>query len=311
VFDNSRLREISDKLAFETDEVGVREILAAATEAMVRISEGQKRKGQVVQELAELGAQREELKAKLLGPEVEDYYTVRKQLLANMEAVYRKTRDEVKTLEASVVALERQLAELAERARELEALRAAVAGKQRDAAEWRWLERATGADGIQALELDALGPSIADTANKLLSAAYGSRFQVSFRTTRIGGTGSHKKMIEDFEIWISDSEDGSEQLLETLSGGESVWIKNALYSAFAIIRDRSTGQRFLTVFLDEADGQLDPEAKLKYFQMIEAAHVESGRRHTIIVTHSEAAQEMVSQRINMEGLHAAEKVLQG
>ena len=201
-------------------------------------------------------------------------------------------------------------AELEAAQKELEALQAAVAGKQQDAAEWRWLERATGADGIQALELDALGPSIADTANKLLSAAYGSRFQVSFKTTRIGGAGSHKKMIEDFQVWISDSEDGSEQLLETLSGGESVWIKNALYSAFAIIRDRSTGQRFLTVFLDEADGQLDPEAKLKYFQMIEAAHAESGRTHTIIVTHSEAAREMISQKINMEGLHAAEKVLQ-
>lgn len=303
-FDDSRLRAIAKDLAFR-DEAGARKILAAAADAAVRIQEGEKRKAQIVQELAEAGARIEEARGQLLGPELEEALAVAQRDLAAREAEYRSCRDLVKTLEAVVAGLEKQLAELAKLAQELETLQEQIKGKQADAADWRYLERATGPDGIQALELDALGPSIADTANKLLSAAYGSRFQVSFKTTRIGGAGSHKKMIEDFQVWIADSEDGSEQLLETLSGGESVWIKNALYSAFAIIRDRSTGQRFLTVSLDEADGQLDPEAKLKYFQMIEAAHAESGRRHTIIVTHSEAAQEMISQKIRMEDLQAA------
>jgi exonuclease SbcC len=303
-FDDSRLRAIAKDLAFR-DEAGAREILAAAADATVRIQEGEKRKAQIVQELAELGTQLEEARGKLLGPELEEAFTAAQQDLANREAEYRSCRDLVKTLEAVVAGLEKQLAELAHLAQELETLQEQIKGKQLDAADWRYLERATGPDGIQALELDALGPSIADTANKLLSAAYGSRFQVDFRTTRIGGTGGRKKQIEDFQIVVHDGEHGTEQLLETLSGGEAVWVKNALYSAFAIIRDRSTGQRFQTVFLDEADGQLDPEAKARYFEMIQAAHIESGRTHTIIVTHSEQAQEFIAQKINMEDLQAA------
>ena len=152
-----------------------------------------------------------------------------------------------------------------------------------------------------------MGPGIAAIANKLLQAAYGSRFQVEFRTTRMGGQGSKRKQIEDFQIWILDSEDGSEQLMETLSGGESVWVKRAIYDAFGIVRDQNTGQRFLTSFQDECDGALDTEARLAYFRMLEAAHRESGRHHTIIITHSQEAQEMTAQRIVMSELQAPVK----
>jgi exonuclease SbcC len=166
--------------------------------------------------------------------------------------------------------------------------------------EWQYLQRACGPDGIQALELDAMGPGIAEVANRLLQAAYGSRFQIEFRTTRIGGQGSKRKQIEDFQIVVHDSEDGEEQLFEMLSGGQAVWVKRAIYDAFGIIRDRNTGQRFLTAYQDEADGALDPEARLAYFKMLEAAHQESGRRHTIVITHSPEAQEFIAQKIEME-----------
>jgi exonuclease SbcC len=122
-----------------------------------------------------------------------------------------------------------------------------------------------------------MGPGIADVENSILESAYGSRFGIEFRTTRIGGSGSQKKQIEDFLIVIHDSQDGSEQLLETLSGGESIWIKRAIFDAFGIIRARKTGTKFLTVFIDECDGALDPEARMNYFKMLERAHQESGR----------------------------------
>ena len=147
-----------------------------------------------------------------------------------------------------------------------------------------------------------MGPGIAEVANRLLSSAYGSRFQLEFRTTRLAGKGSKTKQVEDFSIWILDSEDGTEQELSTLSGGESVWIKRALYDAFGIIRDRNTGTRFLTVFADEADGALDPDAKARYVTMLQQAHQESGRRHTLIITHSPEAQEMIGQKIEMNDL---------
>jgi ABC-type lipoprotein export system ATPase subunit len=93
--------------------------------------------------------------------------------------------------------------------------------------------------------------------------------------------------------------------METLSGGESVWIKRAIYDAFGIVRDQHTGQRFLTTFMDEMDGALDPESRHRYFQMIQAAHQESGRTHTVVVTHSEQAQEFIPQRVVMTELQAS------
>lgn len=205
---------------------------------------------------------------------------------------------EVKTIETAIAELERKRARLAE-------TRARVAAAQSDAAAWAWLQRACGPDGIQALELDAMGPGIAAVANRILEAAYGQRFQIAFVTARLSGSGARAKQVEDFQIIVRDSERGGEQPIETLSGGESVWVKRALYDAFGIVRDRATGQRFLTCFQDEADGALDPEARIAYVRMLEAAHHEAGRRHTILITHSETVQQMVAQRIDMRELARA------
>jgi exonuclease SbcC len=133
-----------------------------------------------------------------------------------------------------------------------------------------------------------------------LQAAYGSRFSIEIRTTKVSGSGSRTKQIEVFNIVVHDSE-GDERTLEMLSGGERVWIRKAIYDAFAIVRARSTGLEFATVFLDEADGALDSESTMMYFRMIAAAHEQSKRAHTIVITHSEIAQEIIGQSINMEG----------
>jgi DNA repair exonuclease SbcCD ATPase subunit len=203
------------------------------------------------------------------------------------------------TLKSQLELHQQRIAELEQQQAEIEEKQKSIALQKAEAAEWRYLERACGPDGIQALELDALGPGIAEVANRLLSAAYGQRFMVEFKTTRIAGRGSKVKQVEDFSIWIHDSERESEQDLSTLSGGESVWIKRALYDSFAIIRDRNTGLKFLTACQDEADGALDPAARLAYFAMLRAAHAESGRRHTVVITHSPEAQEAIGQRIVM------------
>ncbi|HXK36399.1 MAG TPA: metallophosphoesterase, partial [Candidatus Paceibacterota bacterium] len=155
------------------------------------------------------------------------------------------------SLRTSIKANQERIAELEKQRTEIEDVERFLVTRKAEAAEWQYLERACGADGIQALELDALGPGIAEVANRLLSAAYGQRFSIIFKTTRIAGRGSHVKQVEDFQVIITDADDGTEQELSTLSGGESVWIKNAVYGAFSIIRDRATGLRFLTRFIDE------------------------------------------------------------
>jgi len=93
--------------------------------------------------------------------------------------------------------------------------------------------------------------------------------------------------------------------LEDKSGGEAVWIKRAIYDAFAVIRRRNTGFAFLSCFQDEADGALDGAAKTAYCRMLEAAHAEGNMRHTFVITHSNEVRAMIGQRIDMEELGVA------
>ncbi|HUV08432.1 MAG TPA: metallophosphoesterase [Spirochaetia bacterium] len=296
-WDDTRIDEIQFGLG-NYNLAGLQRTRDQANEAGVRIEENGKQLQKNAQQQHALSGQLTELN-KQLDPECEREYEDAGAELEAAEKVYIDGREEVRGIEVALEKLGEAIEDLKAKKKELADLRQSIRDQEVEIAEWRYLERACGPDGIQALELDAMGPSVAEVANEMLEAAYGARFRVEFRTTRIGGSGSKTKQIEDFQIWILDSQSGDEQLLETLSGGESVWIKRAIYDAFGIIRDRNTGQRFLTAFQDEADGALDPEARLAYFRMLERAHEISGRQHTIIISHSEAAREMIAQKIEM------------
>jgi len=149
--------------------------------------------------------------------------------------------------------------------------------------EWRILERAI--EGVRDLELDALAPSIADIATKLLQSS-GREGHIEIDTTRIGsGSAKRAKQIEDFLIFHVGL-DGDRQDIATCSGGEMVWIRKALYDAFAIIRARNGNIKFMTAFLDETDGALYPKDRQDYFRMLVEAHKESGRYQTFLTTHS-------------------------
>ncbi|MDR2245740.1 MAG: hypothetical protein LBE17_03540 [Treponema sp.] len=202
-------------------------------------------------------------------------------------------------------AAKKTLAEIAEKEKEYSILNQDSRSAALEGQEWELITRAFGKDGIQALELDALAPGISETANRILESAYGDRFRIEIRTTRIGGTGKKAKQIEDFLIYVIDSEDGEAVLLDDKSGGEAVWIKRAIYDAFAVIRKRNTAFAFLTCFQDETDGALDSAAKTAYCRMLEAAHTESKLRHTIIITHSNEVKAMIEQRLEIETLGGA------
>jgi exonuclease SbcC len=215
---------------------------------------------------------------------------------------YTAVKTEMARAEANIESSRKALAEITEKEKEYSALAADSRNAAAEGQEWELIARAFGKDGIQALELDALAPGISETANRILESAYGDRFRIEIRTTRIGGTGKKTKQIEDFLIYVIDSEDGEAVLLDDKSGGEAVWIKRAIYDAFAVIRKRNTAFAFLTCFQDETDGALDAAAKTAYCQMLEAAHAESHLRHTIIITHSNEVKAMIEQKIDIESL---------
>lgn len=213
---------------------------------------------------------------------------------------YTALKEKIAALNATIEADKKTLAEIAESEKELEKVKKDSEKAKSESVEWELVSKAFGKDGIQALELDALAPGISETANEILKSGYGDRFSISIETTRIGGSGKKTKQIEDFKIMVNDN--GDVTTLENKSGGESVWIKRAIYDAFAVIRRRNTGFAFLTCFQDETDGALDPSAKTAYCRMLEASHDAGKLRHTIIITHSNEVKAMIEQKIAMESL---------
>lgn len=293
----------------EKDESVLRNELQKAQIAEAQIAEGEKRLESLEQLLSELMKKNQDLKEQVHSSCEQEHQEILRNL-ENARNEYIEKDKELTRINTEIQSLQKTVDQLKAELEEIEDLKKQAEEKEGARIEWEWLQRACGPDGIQALELDAMGPGIAEVANSILESAYGSRFQMEFRTTRIGGSGSKRKQIEDFQIWIHDSQDGTEQLLEMLSGGESVWVKRAIYDAFGIIRARKEGTKFLTVHQDEADGALDEVsgARIKYFRLLLRAHQEAGRYHTIVITHSTEAQEMIGQKIDMRQLSPGEEV---
>ncbi len=299
-FDGSETSRIKGLMAF-TDPEGARIVIEEASRASGMIEGLKINIASSKAKLSALEAQLNELRSKL-NPQVAidleaakvEHITVQKRL--------HDSGLELVRFETEHASLTRELYKLDEDTAQIKAIETDIKTLQTEAAEWRLLEIAFGDKGIQALELDAIAPSISAIANGLLRDAFGSRYQINFQTTRLSGSGKAQKQIEDFLIEVLDSETGDTQEIRTLSGGESVWIKRALYDAFGIVRARNTNLVFLTAFQDEADGALDPESKVTYLRMLEAAHKQSGRRHTILISHSPEIQEMIQTKIEIAKL---------
>jgi len=286
-------------------------ILEAAKEAAIRIEEINKQLVSLRKQDEDVHLQIQDLQ-KEYDHEANDAYAKVTTELETTREKYTEAGKRIAGYKATLEEIEKQIKMLRKKEETLNVLRASLKDKQQEIAEWRFLERACGADGIQALELDALGPGMADKANRLLKMAIDSGVdihfdQIKFDTTYMGGKGSKKKQIEDFFIKCHDMRDGDWTDLSEISVGESVWITRAISSAFSVIRANNSNLKVLTVSMDEGDSALDPEARQAYFKLLEAAHQESGRHHTIVITHSPEIQEMIAQKIEMSELQAPAK----
>lgn len=255
-----------------------------------------------------LGQKQEKLKQN-----EEKYDILLKNRLKTASENYESKREEYSNQNAEIAgiserlkSLSAELEKLNNQKDELQKLESSIQENKEAFADWTFLERGLGRDGVQALELDACAPTIAAQANTLLERTFGSRYELLFETIKDVGTGKDTHQAETFEILITDHEETEEDLvtqsISTLSGGEERWFLKALYDAFGIIREQNTGLKYLTAFQDEADGALSPEKKYLYLKMMEAAHEEAGRTHTVYITHDKTIQQVIPQKIQIEDL---------
>lgn len=129
---------------------------------------------------------------------------------------------------------------------------------------WNKLIKALGNDGIIALSIDDVGPTLSAYANDLLMACYGPRFTLSIQTQTTNAKGEER---EGFDITVFDADTQDSKSVEKMSGGERVWINEAMTRAIALFLAKESGQAYATLFTDEADGALDPDRKRRFMQM--------------------------------------------
>jgi DNA repair protein SbcC/Rad50 len=226
-------------------------------------------KGEIKQDVTE---QLKEAEAK-----VEETLNIDKNLTASLQ----RTETEIKNTDVQLEKIEDATSKIIPLKKEIE--------------DYEMLSKAFSNTGIQALELEASIPNVIEVANNILHESYGDNFTINFSATHQGST----KVIEDFNITVFNSNKNREENLDNVSAGELVWIKQSLYYAFSVARQNNTGFCFLTRFMDESDGHLDSAMRVKYMQMINAAHVAGNASQTILVTHSQEIKDVAEQIIEI------------
>ncbi|MBE3130402.1 MAG: AAA family ATPase, partial [Acidobacteria bacterium] len=207
---------------------------------------------------------------------------------AGME--YEAALQDAQEADGQAVRIDEQLRRAREAHAKAEVLAAKLAPMEAELADWRWLGRGLGREGVQALELDAAGPQVSGLANELLADAYGSRFQLRFETQAAKADG--KGVKETFDVVVVDTEKGREGNGEDLSGGEKVIVGEALGLAVGLFHAQAAGVSLGTVIRDETVGALDPENGEKYLAMLRA-FLRVGHVHQLLyVAHNPALIDM-------------------
>ena len=197
-----------------------------------------------------------------------------------------------KTLESQLAVIEKDLSGSAILSQDVKSL-------EQEIAYWTLLGKACGNDGIIALSIDDAGPTLSAYTNDLLLSCYGPRFTVSIRTQVETAKGEAR---EGFDVVVFDAETEGEKSVSTMSGGERVWINEALTRAIALYLAKESGQQYQTLFTDEADGPLDPERKRMFMNMKREVLRIGGYHREFFISQTPELWEMADEIISIKEL---------
>ena len=167
---------------------------------------------------------------------------------------------------------------------------------------WTLLARCLSNDGVIALDIDDAGPTLASLANDLLLACYGRRFTLEIRTQVATARGDVR---EGFDIIVHDGQGGEPRSVILLSGGERVWLNEALTRAIALYLAGNAGREYGTLFCDEADGPLDPERKRMFMDMKREVIRLGGYEREFFVSQTPELTAMADKVIDLDALALA------
>lgn len=170
---------------------------------------------------------------------------------------------------------------------------------QEEIAKWKLLEKGLGNDGCVALSIDDAGPEIAAICNRLLADCFDGRFSVRLDTQSQTKAGDLK---ETFDVKVFDGHRGAAKSLSDMSGGEKVLVNECVTRSVALYQAQSDLTHCETLFTDETDGALDPEAKRHFMHMKRAVVKQGGYSREYFITHTPELWQMADHQIVMANL---------
>lgn len=274
------------------ESIDIAEIKNTLENALPLLNDNKKRSELAKNKYSQIEVELEELSEK--SKNLPDDYSDR---IKRLERGIENTNENITSLSTEIKVLQDTLKSLRKHEEQISKIDSQLKVYVNDLKDFDIIANAFGNTGIQSYELDNVAPEIAEITNRILKETYGDRFSVSFCTQRDSTDG---RKIDDFIINVFDSNSGREKKLNLLSSGESVWIKQALYFAFSVIRTKNTGFCFKTRFLDESDSELDSESRPRFVKMIETAHKMCNATLTILITHSVEVKDLINQKIELK-----------
>ncbi|MGB9811833.1 MAG: hypothetical protein ACPLSN_09060, partial [Dictyoglomus turgidum] len=165
--------------------------------------------------------------------------------------------------------------------------------------EWKLIEKVL--KELIPVQIEDSGPAISELANKLLHSCFGQRFSVTI-VTAIPKKTDKTQVKPTFDIYVYDSEFGEKKPLGFLSGGERIWIEEAITRAGVLYSYLSSGRTYKTIFSDERDGALDIENREKYFTMKQEFLRLGGFETEYFISHSTVATRFAQHVIDFNKL---------
>jgi len=209
------------------------------------------------------------------------------------ETSIAKFADAIRTSELDLATHEKELARCSAAKVERDRIQ-----KQREAlaaelSEWIYLKNACGKDGLRALEIDAVAPSITHDANLLLEAAFGPQAMVDFRTQNDDG----REVLEPRCI----DADGDSVLVANRSGGQQVYSLKAIRLAMTKISKEKSGRDLQTVYADEDDAGLDVKTAQKFTQLYRALQEIGHFKKCLMISHKPECVALADHVISLNG----------
>lgn len=179
--------------------------------------------------------------------------------IQGLELIISSHRDDLEKLNREIAVRGQEDIRCDEISIEIEKLKTKANELLLQSTQWSFLQNACGAKGLRALEIDCVAPSISGYANELLHQTFGPLFSVRFATLDASG----REVLDIYAV----KPDGSEVLLNNLSGGQKVWTLKALRLAMTLLSKQKTGRNLQTAFCDEEDGALDRDRAKSFINL--------------------------------------------